>query len=257
MASEKAVAVLPFVNLSDDKSNGYFADGVSDEMLNLLSRVPGLRVAAKNSASHFNGATVAMPEMARQLGVAYLVGGTVRRSGERIRIGVELVNGADGSILWADSFDRELKDVLVAQTALAIEIARSLRLRIDASSLSGSGTQNAEAWRLFRQGQSMPLGQREEFFNRALQADPRYARVHAALALEVLRRANRQTVPIDRQDVYRRTVAHANEALRIDPDCLQAFVMLAYAAGFVGDREAFEKNARRVMQLDPNEPDGS
>ncbi len=186
---------------------------------------------------------------------AYLVGGTVRRSGERIRISVELVNGTDGSILWADSFDRELRDALVAQTDLAIEIARSLRLRIDASSLSGSGTQNAEAWRLFRQGQSMPLGQREEFFNRALQADPRYARVHAALALEVLRRANRQTTPIDRQDVYQLAVAHANEALRIDPECLQAYVMLAYAAGFIGDREAFEKNARRVMQLDPNEPD--
>jgi TolB-like protein/Tfp pilus assembly protein PilF len=253
--AEKAVAVLPFANQSDDKSNGYFAEGVSDEMLNLLSRVPGLRVSAKNSASHFSGATVPLMEVARQLRVAYLVAGTVRRSGDRIRISVELVNGANGSIIWADSFDRELKDVLVAQTDLAVEIARNLRVRIDASSMSGSGTRNAEAWRLFRQGESMPLGQREEFFNRALQADPKYARVHAALALEVLRRANQQTALIDRREVYQRAVAHANEALRIDPECVQAYVMLAYAAGFVGDSDAFEKNASRVMQLDPDAPD--
>jgi adenylate cyclase len=255
LAAQKTLAVLPFANLGDDKANEYFADGVSDELLNILSRVPGLRVTARNSAFYFKGKTVPVAEMGRQLGVSYLVDGSARKAGERVRVGAQLVNVADGAVLWSSSFDRDLKDVLAAQGDLALQIAKHLRVTLDASSLVGSGTNSAQAWQLFLQGQRMALGQREDFYRRALELDPQFARVHAALALEVFRQANRQATPPDSRDVHARASAHANEALRIDPRSVQAHVMLAYAASWIDDFEAFKRNAERVMQLNPNEPD--
>lgn len=255
VAPQKTLAVLPFANLGEDKANEYFADGVSDELLNILSRLPGVRVTARNSTNFFKGKSIPMPEMARQLGVAYLIDGTVRKAGERIRIGAQLINAADGAVLWSDSFDRDLKDVLEAQSELALQIAKRLRVTLDAVSLAGSGTHNAQAWQLFLQGRRAPLGQREVFYRRALDIDPEFARVHAALALEVFRQANSAASPPDVRDVHARASAHANEALRIDPRSVEAHVMLAYAAAWIDDFPAFKRNAEQVMQLNPSEPD--
>lgn len=254
-AAPKSLAVLAFVNLGDDRKSDVFVDGLSEELLTLLSQVPGLKVTARNSSFQFRGKPTPMADVARQLGVTYLIDGSVRQAGDRVRVSAQLINPADGSVLWSDTFDRDVKDVLAAQLELALQIARSLKLPLDASTLVGSGTRNAQAWQLFLQGQRMPLGQRENFYLRALALDPRFARVHVELAREVFRNANRQTSPPDPKDVSARARAHANDALRIDPNSSQAYVMLAGADLWLDDMDAWALHAKRVMALDPNDGD--
>jgi TolB-like protein len=116
-AAPKSLAVLAFASLGDDKANEVLADGVSDELLDVLARVPGLRVVSRNSAFSFKGKSVPATEMARQLGVGYLVEGSVRRAGDRVRIAAQLTSGTDGAVRWSETFDREFKDVLAAQAA--------------------------------------------------------------------------------------------------------------------------------------------
>jgi TolB-like protein/DNA-binding winged helix-turn-helix (wHTH) protein len=256
-AAQKSVAILAFESLSDDESNRYFADGVSDELITLLSRVHGLRVTGRHSAFQFREKTVSMAEIARRLDVTHLIAGSVRRSGERVRIAAQLIEGASGTVLGSESFDREVKDVLAVQAELALKIAARLQLSLNASTLAGSGTTHIEAWQLFLQGERMPLGQRVAFYQRALAIDPKFARVHVALAMEVFRDANRQPTPANPHDVFARATAHANEALRLDPESSDAYVMLAYADGWIDDREAFARHTRRVVELNPNNPDGS
>lgn len=255
MPAPKSIAVLAFANLGDDKLDEQFADGVSEELLNLLSRVPGLRVTARRSSFHFKGQAVPVAEMARQLQVAYLVDGTVRKAGTRILISAQLVQATDGAVLWSDRFDSTPDDVLAAQAELALRIAARLNLRLEAASLAGSGTGSVQAWKLFLQGRASPLGQREDFYRRALALDPRFARAHVELAREVFRRGNEQGKAANAADVRARASAHAQDALRIDPGNSQAHVMLAYAATWTGDRAAFAQHARRVMELNPSDPD--
>ncbi len=255
LPAPKSIAVLAFANLGDDRPDEQFADGVSEELLNILARVPGLRVTARRSSFQFRGQAAPLAEMARQLQVAYLVDGTVRKAGARIVITAQLVQASDGAVLWSDRFDSTPDDVLAAQAELALRIAARLNLRLEAASLAGSGTRNAQAWQLFLQGRASPLGRREDFYRRALALDPQFARAHVELAREVFRRANVQSTPIDGAAVRASASAHAQEALRIDPGNAQAQVMLAYAATWTGDRAAFALHARRVMELNPSDPD--
>jgi adenylate cyclase len=250
VAAQKTVAVLAFANLSDDKANEYFADGVSDELLNILSRVQGLRVTARNSAFYFKDKTVPMAELARQLGVTYLVDGSVRRAGERVRIAAQLVHAEDGAILWSQTFDREFKDVLAVQVELGLAIAKSLKLPLDAASLTGSGTDNVQAWQLFLQGERMPHGQREDFYHRALALDPNFAQAYLQLGREAFASAYQGR---DRMDARARSVKYLNDALRIDPRSAEAYGRLASAESLVDDMDAVRRNAQRALQLDPNQ----
>ncbi len=136
-APEKSVAVLSFANLSDDKQNEYFSDGVSEELLNVLAKVPGLKVSARTSSFHFKGKDTPIPEIAKQLGVAYVVEGSVRKSGNRVRITAQLINAATGFHVWSDNFDREVKDIFVVQDEIAGLIAKNLKLKLAVSSLAG------------------------------------------------------------------------------------------------------------------------
>ncbi|HVU16012.1 MAG TPA: TIR domain-containing protein [Candidatus Didemnitutus sp.] len=126
----KSVAVLAFANLSDDKANEYFSDGISEELLNVLAKIPELKVAARTSAFSFKGKDVPVPEIARQLGVAYVVEGSVRKSGDRVRITAQLIKASDGFHVWSDSFTRDLKDVFGVQDEIAGLIAQNLRAKM-------------------------------------------------------------------------------------------------------------------------------
>lgn len=182
----RTVAVLAFSDLGDATADASFAEGVGEELVHLLARVPGLRVVARRSALQFKGQSLAMTEMASRLQVAYLVDGSVRRTADQVRIGAQLVDGRNGAVLWSGQFERDMKNAMAAQGDLALQIARSLKLPLDASTLAGSGTQNVKAWQLFMQAQRLPGGQREPLYRQALALDPTFARAHVELAEEEL-----------------------------------------------------------------------
>ena len=149
----KSVAVLAFANRSNDQDNEYFSDGISEELINVLARVPGLKVTARTSAFHFKGKDTPIAEIARKLGVAYVVEGSVRKSGERVRIIAQLIKAADGFQVWSENFDRELKDIFAVQDEIAGLIARNLSLTL--GSLSPARVADPEAYRRFLQGRAI------------------------------------------------------------------------------------------------------
>jgi TolB-like protein len=153
-ADRKSVAVLAFANLSNDQENEYFSDGISEELLNVLAKVKGLKVSARTSAFYFKGKQVSIAEIARQLGVAYVVEGSVRKAGERVRITAQLIKAADGFHVWSDTFTRDLKDIFAVQDEIAGLIAQNLQLKLG-ESVRVSTTVNPEAYRLFLQGRAV------------------------------------------------------------------------------------------------------
>jgi adenylate cyclase len=251
-AGKKTIAVLPFANVGDDKANEFLTDGVTDELIELLSRVQGLRVTGRDSSFYFKGKQVPMPEMARQLGVSYLVGGSVRRDGARVRIGAQLLNAADGAVLWSRSFDREFKDVLAAQAEIALGIAGSLTQSLDSSaSFGGRSTNHPEAWAAFLEAKRLPEGpQRIAAYERVLALDPQFARVHGALAEEALGMGFRGE--LTKVAARQRMVKHLEDALRIDPTSDHAHGLLGASARLVDDVEALRRHARRALEVNPD-----
>ncbi len=217
----KSVAVLAFANLSDDKGNEYFSDGVSEELLNVLCKVPGLKVSARTSAFSFKGRQVPIAEIARQLGVAYVIEGSVRKAGDRVRITAQLIKAADGFQVWSETFTRDLKDIFAVQDEIAGLIAGSLSVKLGTA--SQVGIVNPAAYQLFLQGRA--------HFNREVLED------------------------------YRKAIECYQASLAIDPDSALTWAWLAMAylmsgalgsmphgTGFAQSRDA----ARRAIALDPN-----
>ena len=127
LATEKSIAVLPFENLSSDKENAYFADGIQDEILTRLSKIADLKVISRTSTQHYKSAPENLPEIARQLGVAHILEGSVQKSGDAVRVNVQLIKAADDSYLWADTFDRKLTDIFSVESEVAKAIAEQLQ----------------------------------------------------------------------------------------------------------------------------------
>ena len=144
-AAAQSIAVLPFVNMSGDAGNEYFADGLSEELLNLLAKLPELRVAARTSAFKFKGEKIDVKDVAQKLNVAHILEGSVRKSGKKVRITAQLIKAADGYHLWSETYDRTLDDIFVVQDDIAGEVVKALKLTLlgttlrDAFQASGSG----------------------------------------------------------------------------------------------------------------------
>ena len=127
---QKSIAVLPFRNLSEDKDNAFFSDGIQEELLNLLSKVPQLQVAARTSSFSFKGKQVEIPEIARQLHVANVLEGSVRKSGDQLRITAQLIRAAEGYHLWSETYDRKLDDIFKIQDEIAGEVVKQLKVTL-------------------------------------------------------------------------------------------------------------------------------
>src|SRR6266481_6209430 len=143
--NEKSVAVLAFANLSDDKGSEYFSDGISEELLTVLQKIPGLHVAARTSAFSFKGKNATAQEIGEKLGVAYLVEGSVRKSGEAVRIAARLTRADSGEELWSENFTRDLKDVFAVQSELAETIVAQVRDRLTGSAADSADKQKIQA----------------------------------------------------------------------------------------------------------------
>ncbi len=255
--TEKSVAVLAFANLSDDKANEYFSDGITEELLNVLAKVPGLKVTARTSSFFFKGKEVPVPEIAKQLGVAYVVEGSVRKVADKVRITAKLIKAADGLGVWSDTFTRDLQDVFAVQDEIAGLIARSLSLKLEAA---GGGTLNPEAYRLYLEGReawnrrtAAGLRQAEILLSRAVELEPRFARAHAALA-DVWKVSTDGLGNFRERQAPRlvRTIAKAEQAVALDPSSAEAHAALGSAL-CQGWRLAEGRIAlHRAIELNPN-----
>jgi serine/threonine-protein kinase len=191
--TEKSIAVLPLVNQSGDPSQEYFSDGLSEELINGLGQIHGLRVIGRNSSFHFKGKSDDSRAVGLALGVAHLLEGSVRKAGDRLRISVQLVDAANGSQRWSQSYDRELKDIFTVQEEIARAVADQLRITLLGGEVTAPGRPSngsLEAYNAFLQGQQYQRSGNVEgitkaiaFFDEAIRLDPRYAEAYALKSL--------------------------------------------------------------------------
>jgi adenylate cyclase len=190
-----SIAVLAFTNMSGDPEQEYFSDGISEDIITDLSKLSELYVIARNSTFTYKGKPIDVRQVGRELGVRYVLEGSVRKAGNRVRVTSQLIDTANGAHIWADRFDRDLTDIFAVQDELTQEIISALKIRLNSvekAMIAGSGTKNVDAHDLFLRGRAMFLGNtrnREVFekatdcFRRAIELDPNYAAPYAGLGL--------------------------------------------------------------------------
>jgi TolB-like protein/Tfp pilus assembly protein PilF len=258
-----SIAVLPFVNLSSNKENEYFSDGLTDDLINALAKVRGLRVVARGSAFQFKGKNPDIRAVGRQLNVAAVLEGSVQRSGGRLRITAQLSSVGDGYHVWSETYDRRLADVFAVQDEISRAIVGALEVRVagNPDRLVQTSTQDLEAYNLYLQGRFhlnkwRPEGARKgiEYFTQAIAKDPGYAPAYTGLAdcytwLGVFGwTAARQAMPQARQA--------ANRALQLDETLAAAHVSLGYVkAMYDWDWPGAQREFQRALQLSPGDAD--
>ena len=256
--SNASIAVLPFVNFSENKEFAYFAAGVHEDVLTYLSRVPDLLVISRTSVMQFADTQKTIPEIAAELKVAHILEGSVRRAGSRVRITVQLIRARDDIHLWAENYDRELTDVFAIQTEVAELVAQTLSRHIDtrgSESLSAL-TRVPEAYDLFAQGRrlirlpSADSARRGlQMFEDAIALDPDYAEAHAgiALALHALSK-----IDLPWESVKERAIESARRGISLAQD--SAYVEFAIAQAVANeDPRAAEGHLKRALALAPND----
>ncbi|NWG14785.1 MAG: tetratricopeptide repeat protein [Acidobacteria bacterium] len=250
--------MLPFANLSADKENEYFSDGLAEDIIDALTRVPGLRVAARTSAFAFRGKETDIGEIGARLKVATILEGSVRRAGNRVRITAQLVNAADGYHLWSQRFDREMSDVFAIQDEISQAIVEKLRVQLAPENRPAARrTENLDAYHLFLKGRhclykGIPseTAKAKGFFEQAALLDPNYALPHLGIS-EYYWLCTYWTYMHSLEGLPKAKAA-AEEALRCDPSLAEAHAMLATLRGcFDLEWEAAEQGFLRARELDP------
>jgi TolB-like protein len=234
-----SVAVMPFANLSGDPAQDYFSDGLSEELRSTLSLNRRLTVAAKTSSNVFRGAEVPATEIAQRLNVAHILDGSVRRSGDTVRITAQLIDGSDGFEKWSRNFDRELADIFEVQTEISYLVADALVKQIAGAGPAMDrvgGTSVAEAYDIFLQARGAYQTAEDEdddrralaLFDRAIELDPDYAAAHAARARSLTFIANNYLRGEELAEYYDSSIAAARRAIAIAPDLAEAQAALGF-----------------------------
>jgi TolB-like protein/Tfp pilus assembly protein PilF len=256
------IAVLPFENLGVDKENAYFADGIQDEILTRLSKVANLKVISHTSTQHYKGVPRNLPEIAKQLGVAHVLEGSVQKNGDTVRVNVQLIRAANDSHLWAETFDRKLTDIFSVESEIAKAIADQLRAKLTGDEeqvIAAKPTDNMEAYDLYLRGQYFWNKRTNEgfersidYFRQAINKDPRFARAYAALADSyVLNSGYNSSVPPT--EVMPKAQEAAARALELDEGLAEAHTALAVIAqDYDWDWKTAEREYRRAIELNPN-----
>jgi TolB-like protein/Tfp pilus assembly protein PilF len=257
-APERSIAVLPFANMSADAENEYLADGIAEEIINALTKLPGLKVVARTSAFSFKGKQEDLRTVGEKLGVATVLEGSVRRAGERLRVTAQLVNVCDGYHQWSERYDRELRDVFAIQDEIAAAIAERLQVTFaaPAGGLVQAGTQSVEAYQLYVKGRALlyrrglNIARARQCFEDALALDPGYALAHAGLADSLNYLA--MWGAARSQDVVQQTRTAIGRALELAPDLAEAHYALACLAQYHDyDADVFRREYARAVELSP------
>jgi TolB-like protein/Tfp pilus assembly protein PilF len=257
----KSIAVLPFDNLSRDPDNAYFCEGVQDEILTRLAKVADLKVISRTSTQHFKSAPDNVQEIAKQLGVAHILEGSVQKAGEAVRVNVQLINGSNDAHLWADTYDRKLNDIFAVESDIAKNIADTLQAKLSGSeqqAIAARPTDNAEAHQLYLKGRffwnkrtANDLKKSIDYFQQAIAIDPKYALGYAGLAdAYVLSPGYTAGTP---QDCYPKAKAAAKKALELDDSLAEAHTTLAIALwSYDFDLSQANSEFQRAIELNPN-----
>jgi TolB-like protein len=259
-AGAPSVAVLPFANLAGDKENEYFGDGLGDDIIDALTRIPGLRVTARTSSFAFRGKEQDVREIGARLGVIALVEGSVRRSGGRVRISVQLVSTENGYHLWSQTYDRELTDIFAIQEEVARSTAQALSVRLTPAPLVPRFTEDMEAYDLWLKGRCAaarwtPAGFAEahECFAAALARDPRFPLPYVAIAESLFESAWFEFIPP--LEAAPRAKELVLKALALDDRLGEAHAVLGSLCGvFEYDWAAAEQAFGRALELSPRSP---
>jgi len=271
-----SIAVLPFVNMSRDEENEYFADGLSEELMNVLSKIRGLRVASRTSAFAFKGKGADIPTVAQKLNVATVLEGSVRKSGKRVRITAQLIQVSTDSHLWSQTYDRELEDIFAVQDDIAQSVVKELRtalLGASAETATGASvaadvrqaatgrSDNPEAFQLYLQGKF--FGERPtqadtdkaiDLFRRALAIDPKFALAWTGLSRVHQVQAGYGYAPIE--DGYERARDAAQQALRLAPDLAEGHIELGRVfESYDWNWVAADASLRHALALAPGHAD--
>ena len=258
----RAIAVLPFMNMSDDAANEYFSDGITEEILNALVQVDGLRIASRTSSFAFKGKQDDIREIGRKLGVTTVLEGSVRKSGDRVKITAQLINVADGYHLWSKSFDREVKDIFAVQEEIAHAITDALALQFseaEHAEHARRSTKDAQAYDLYLRGKyliSIASQERNaraiEYFGEAAARDPRFSLAYAGLAKAQIAMA--EFVPP--RQVLPRAKAAAMRALQLDSTLVETRLALSEVRQvYDRDWQAAEYEIQRAIALNPSSAD--
>jgi len=255
-SSEKSIAVLPLVNTSGDPANEYFSDGLSEELIAVLAKIPGLKIIGRSSSFLFKGKSDASQTIGEKLGVTNLLEGSVRKQDDRVRIVAELINAADGRALWSETYDRELKDVFAVQSEIATAVAEQLKIRllgIPAKSDAAPSNDNLAAYNALQQGTfyfrlSTEEGTHKaiEFYDEAIRLDSHYALAYAQLSGAWRQLAATWLNGAEANEAYSKARKAAQTALSLSPDLAAAhealgFVLATPDLDFAGAEVEFRK----------------
>jgi len=256
VTNERTIAVLPFVNMSPDPEQEYFSDGISEELLNLLAQVPGLRVAARTSSFSFKGQNVGVPEIAKRLNVAYVLEGSVRKAGDQVRVTAQLVHATEGFHVWSANYDRTLDDIFAIQDEIAADVVKQLRITLLGGAPRSLKT-DPEAYALYlqsihftRQSTEGAFEKSDALLHQVLAIDSAYAPAWGGLAANFGNRAVTGMLPPE--EGFARAREANLRALAIDPGYAQAYAGLAFIAMYGdGDFAAAAKYLEQAFDLDP------
>jgi TolB-like protein/lipoprotein NlpI len=260
-APEKSIAVLPFENRSEDKANAYFADGIQDEILTRLSKIADLKVISRTSTQHYKSAPENLREIASQLGVAHILKGSVQKSGDAVRVNVQLIKAANDSHLWADTFDRKLTDIFAIESEIAKSIADTLKAKLTGSeehAISARPTENTKAHQSYLKGRYFwnkrtgpDLQTAIDYFKQAIEQDSNYALAYAGLA------DSHVLLPYFGAGTLQQSIPPANaaaqRALELDPTLAEPHSTLGQILFYDFDFSESKKEFERAIALDPND----
>ncbi len=255
--AEKSIAVLPFVNMSSDKDQEFFSDGISEELLNLLAKVPQLQVAARTSSFSFKGKPVEISEIAKKLHVANVLEGSVRKSGDQVRITAQLIRAAEGYHLWSDTYDRKLDDIFKIQDEIAGEVVKQLKVTLLGAAPAVRQTDPKayalylQARQLSRQATPESFTQSDALLKQALEIDPLYAPAWNSVASNFINRVSMALMPVNEGFAAAREACE--KALAIDPSYARPHTGLGWIAMSNNDFVRAAKHFERALALDPSD----
>lgn len=263
-APPNSVAVLPFANLTGDASKDYLGEGMAEELILTLAKVPGLKVPARTSSFSYAGRNTDIRQIAKDLGVGTVLEGSVRSAGNRLRISAELINARDGLHLWSQSYDEQFTDLFKLQDKLATAIMQALKINLNGAALESVAqtppTQDVEAYNLYLLGEALVVRPTKEnadraigYFKQALARDPKFARAYAGIATAY--RMNAAIVGDSQPGLYANAERAARQGLALDPNNTEARLALAGASG--GRGQWLEEAAQdRAIEQALNPDDG-
>ena len=262
-ADKPSIAVLPFNNMSGDPEQEYFSDGITEDIITDLSKVSGLFVIGRNTSFTFKGKAVDIPEVAAKLGVKFILEGSVRKAGQRVRVTGQLIDGATGGHIWADRFDRDLIDIFAIQDEITQTIVEQLKIKLlpkEKKAIALAPTVNVEAYTYYLKGRQffhnttkVMLTLARQMFAKAVELDPSYARAYAGIATCDARLEGSYNIPMPVGEI----LATAAKAIALDPNLPEAHAARGMAYFNIGQTKEAVVAFEKALELDPNNFDAN